>query len=74
MKVDRLDGSAALYGPAAQSEIGDDGMHRFRLLQKEPWIAPADVEARIAREMKFDPDLWLVEVEDRAGRSFLELA
>ena len=74
VKVDRLDGAAALYGPAAQSEIGDDGMHRFRLLQTVPWIAPADVEARVTRELKFDPDLWLVEIEDRGGRSFLELA
>jgi hypothetical protein len=74
IKVDRLDGFAALFGPAAQSEVGDDGMHRFRLLQKEDWVSPGDVEARIAREVKFDSDLWLVEIEDREGRCFVELA
>ena len=26
------------------------------------------------REMKFDSDLWLMEIEDRAGRHFLPLA
>ena len=29
--------------------------------------------ARIEQEMKFDPDLWLVDIEDRQGRPFLEL-
>ena len=28
---------------------------------------------RIAREIEFDSDLWLVEVEDRQGRDFLDL-
>jgi hypothetical protein len=30
------------------------------------------VEARLAREMRFDPDVWIIEVEDRAGRHFLD--
>jgi hypothetical protein len=35
--------------------------------------APAvDAEAYLARQLKFDPDIWIVEVEDRAGRSFLD--
>jgi hypothetical protein len=28
----------------------------------------------MAREIAFDPDLWLVEVEDREGRCWLDLA
>jgi hypothetical protein len=24
------------------------------------------------KEIRFDPDLWIVEVEDRSGRSFLD--
>jgi hypothetical protein len=31
------------------------------------------VEAYLAREIKFDPDVWIVEVEDRAGRNFLDI-
>jgi hypothetical protein len=42
---------------------------------REPFEGPAD-EAKIddflAKERRFDPDLWIVEIEDREGRSFLE--
>jgi hypothetical protein len=76
VKVDRLDGRAALYGPAPQSELADrEGIDRLWMrLHKEEWSDPASVEEKIAREMKFDPDLWLIEVEDRKGRCFLDLA
>lgn len=73
VKIDRLDGRAALFGPAAQSEIEQDGVRRFRRLHKDEWASPADVEERLAKERAFDPDLWLVEIEDRLGRPFLEL-
>ena len=32
----------------------------------------AKIEERLARELRFDPDAWIVEVEDRAGRHFLD--
>jgi len=38
----------------------------------QPASPDADVEARLTREMRFDPDLWIVEVEDRAGRHFID--
>lgn len=31
-----------------------------------------DVDATIARQRQFDPDLWVIEVEDRAGRHLLD--
>ena len=69
--VDRLDGGCDLYGPAPQAQMGeDDGDRRFEPLLKA--VPRPDVTARIDRERRFDDDLWLVEVEDRAGRSFIE--
>ena len=32
------------------------------------------IEERLQKEMSFDPDVWIVEIEDKAGRHFLELA
>ena len=73
IKVDRLDGTAALYGPMPQSEVDDRGVdRRFAPMHGADRIPSIDVEARLGREMRFDPDLWIVEVEDRAGRAFLD--
>ncbi len=75
VKVDRLDGSCALFGPAPQTEVGVRGVERlWARLHRDAWIDPAGAEERLRREIKFDPDLWIVEVEDRQGRDFLDLA
>ncbi len=34
--------------------------------------AEPDVDAAVARQGGFDPDLWVIEVEDRAGRHLLD--
>lgn len=75
VKVDRLDGSATLYGPAAQSEAIAPGVARlFQRQHAAECLDPGEIEARLAREVDFDPDLWIVEIEDRQGRAFLDLA
>jgi hypothetical protein len=76
VKVDRLDGRAALYGPAPQSLAADlpPGVDRlFSRMHAPEWIDSADAEARLAREARFDPDLWIVEVENRDGEPRLDL-
>lgn len=75
VKVDRLDGRAALYGPAPQSESAERGVERlWQRVHAAEWMTPDEVERRLAREIDFDSDLWLVEVEDREGRCWLDLA
>ena len=73
IKIDRLDGTAALFGPAPQTDVEDNASERrFARMHAADQLTGAEVEARIGREMAFDPDVWLVEVEDRAGRTFLD--
>ncbi len=71
VKVDRLDGSADLYGPAPQSLVDEDTGDDRLFTPIMQAASPADVEERIRREIRFDPDLWLVEIEDRQGRAFV---
>lgn len=70
--VDRLAGTADLYGPAPQSSF-DEARPSDRLFQKLiDGESGEAISARIERERKFDPDLWLVEIEDRQGRLLFE--
>jgi hypothetical protein len=75
IKVSRLDGTGTLFGPAPQA-LFDDERPSDRLftvvIGNDTPVAEADIEARLTREIKFDPDVWILEVEDRAGRSFLD--
>jgi len=75
VKVASLDGNAMLYGPAPQTADDDSRpVERvFAPTSREP-VAEAVVEERLAKEIRFDPDVWIVETEDRAGRHFLDLA
>lgn len=68
IKVNRLDGSAMVY---VQARRGDGALVWVAGAGQAP--APdAEAEAYIARSLKIDPDIWVVEVEDREGRHFLD--
>lgn len=72
--IDRLDGNAAAYGPAPQSLADDSGERRWVRLHAAEWIEPLAASERLHREIKFDSDLWIIDVDDRQGRNFLDLA
>lgn len=69
--VDRLDGTADLYGPAPQTAFDERPSDRLFIRMESAAERPV-VTARIESEKRFDPDLWVVEIEDREGRSFLD--
>src|SRR4051795_8394435 len=67
VKVARLDGTAMLYIPAPQT-VYDDSRPIERLFtptSAEP-SSESSVEERLAKEIRFDPDAWIIETEDRA--------
>lgn len=75
IKISKLDGTATLYGPAPQSVFDEErpSDRAFTICVGRDGPAPeADCEAYLAKETKFDPDIWIVEAEDRAGRHFLD--
>jgi hypothetical protein len=75
VKVALLDGKAMLYVPAPQTVYEDSRpIERFFMpTSKEPLPEPS-VEERLQKEIRFDPDAWIVETEDRSGRHFLDLS
>jgi hypothetical protein len=66
VKLNTLDGQARVYQRSFDLMTGD-----------RKWVeltagADAEAEASIARQRQFDSDLWVIEVEDRAGRHLLD--
>ena len=75
VKVALLDGKARLYVPAPQTVYDDSRPIERIFMPTSPEPVPEQsVEERLVRELRFDPDAWIVETEDRAGRHFLDLA
>ncbi|HEX7775811.1 MAG TPA: DUF1491 family protein [Parvibaculum sp.] len=68
VKVNRLDRTAQVFTPA---RAGDGALIWMSGTGAAPVPEP-DADAYIDRQRKFDPDLWVVEIEDREGRNFLQ--
>ena len=67
LKISRLDGTCTVLNQV----VGGDG--------ERVWARPlgescddAHAAAYFDRQKKFDPDLWIVEIEDRQGRAFVD--
>lgn len=73
MTVERPDRTVDLYAPAPQTAFGDESDGRLFQRVLRGASAP-DIAARLERERRFDSDLWVVAIEDRDGRSFLDVA
>ena len=75
VKVSLLDGNALLYAPAPQTVYDDSRpVERFFVSTSPQPVPEPTVEERLAKEVRFDPDVWIVETEDRAGRHLLDVA
>jgi hypothetical protein len=75
IKLALLDGNALLFTPAPQTAYDESRPTDRVFAQTTPApVAEQVVEDRLAKEIRFDSDIWIVEIEDRAGRHFLDLA
>jgi len=66
VKLNTLDGQATLFQRSVDLMTGD---RKWLELAAGP---EADVDASVAKQRGFDRDLWVIEVEDRAGRHLLD--
>ncbi len=65
VKCAHLDGTAALYG---REWDFDSDSRPWQVLAQGP---ERDVDQAIALQRGFDPDLWVIEIESRDGRTLL---
>ena len=66
VKIATMDGAASCYQRSFDLMTGD-----------RAWVVLAEgdeqeVDASIGRQREFDPDIWVIEVEDRHGRHLLD--
>ncbi len=72
IRADLPDNTSRLFVPAMQTAYESGANERLWEAYKDGALLTADeIKAKLARELKLDPDIWIVVVEDREGRSFL---
>jgi hypothetical protein len=66
VKINRLDGTCTVLSPARRGE-------------ERIWTRPIGETADdsraaeyFAKQIRIDPDIWIVEIEDRGGRAFVD--
>ena len=69
--INRLDGTVELYGPAPAGLEASDIERRWVSCFAVKRVGEAEGASYLARQRNFDPDIWIVEVEDKGGRHFL---
>jgi len=63
LKINSLNGTAEIL-----SQVRLDDERVWTPITDKPHMSEADADAYLARQIDFDPDVWVVEVEDRQGR------
>ena len=66
VKINRLDGTCTVLSPARRGEE--------RIWTRPIGEAADDSRAAeyFAKQIRIDPDVWIVEIEDRGGRTFVD--
>jgi hypothetical protein len=68
LKVNSLGGGCMVYQPTSDL----DGNKAWLRATGPELVAETEADAYIERQVSYDPDLWVIEVEDRQGRHFLD--
>ena len=68
--VNHLDGTFHFFGPAPGPAFDERGERRW--FEELPFPASQDAIDRVlSKRLRSDPDIWIVEIEDRAGTAGL---
>lgn len=67
LKLSRLDGTYTVLNQARRGE--------GELVWTKPvgeWVGNEAVAKYLDKQLRFDPDIWILEIEDREGRAFVD--
>lgn len=67
IKVALLNGLADVYGPT----WGEMGERVWMRVSGDVPVSDREADDYLERQARFDPDFWVVELEDKEGRHFL---
>jgi hypothetical protein len=68
--VNHLDDTCHLFAPPPGASHDETGERLWEVEVKPP-AGPAEAMAILERRLRSDPDIWIVEVEDRSGTAGL---
>ena len=71
IEIDHLDGTRSLYTPAPMASLEDDARLVFQARFKR--VEASKVIERIAREVEFDPDLWVLSLDLRGDDAGIDI-
>ena len=74
IRIRHRDGSESLAAPAPQTAFDDDHPDERLFELRKSRVAEHEVSELIARELRFDPDIWVVEIETDSPQTYLPFA
>jgi hypothetical protein len=72
IKVSRPDGSAFLFGPAPAGLDAANEERRWEPRLEGRAATEGEADAYLEKQAAFDSDIWVIAVDDREGRHFLD--
>ncbi|HEV7718055.1 MAG TPA: DUF1491 family protein [Arsenicitalea sp.] len=65
IEIDHLNGTASLFTPAPSVGRSDEDSADWVFQTRLDKVDPGKIRDRIAQELRFDPDLWVLSLEMR---------
>jgi len=72
VKSNFLNGTASIYGAAHGGAHDENGERRWSQPLGATPRPEAEIDAYLERQRGYDPDFWVIEIEDSQGRVFLD--
>lgn len=74
IKINTRDGRAQILSPAPSADKDDmTGLdRRWSTAFPQGTVEEQQADGFLARQLRFDPDIWVIELEDPKGRHYLD--